>query len=504
MSVLTDEKMKNIEQNIYEFLNDATIPQLVDVINYAKNKYFNGESIINDDTYDLLTEQLTELDPTNAVLQEIAHEVTNGTRVKLPYHMGSMSKIKPSDDKVFNKWKTKYIGPYIISNKLDGVSAMFIVNKNNTMQMYGKGKSGIGADISHLIQYINIKNLSKIQDYVKTKNLNKIVLRGELIMKKDTFDKKYSENSNPRNLVSGQINSKTHDISILKDIDLVFYEVIEPWMQIDKQYTLLIELELNVSNFELYTNKYATLENLSALLKSRKDTSEYEMDGLIISDIGLHTRNVTGNPEYSIAFKETLIVMTAEVDHVEWNESKHGYLKPIIFIKPIKIGNVNIERATGFNGRYIYNHNIGPGTIVQIMRSGDVIPHITKIISSTYAEMPLEEDFGEWAFNKSGIDIIIKNNMSPARLVKILTNFSKQLSVKGIDEATFKALVQNDVITTFNDIFTISIDKIKNKKIEGFQTKKINNIVTGLIEGFKKDDVIRSNGWNYYFWQRIW
>ena len=124
------DKAKQIEHNIYEFLNTATVSQLVEIISFAKDKYFNGESVISDEVYDMLTEQLTMLDPDNLILQEVGHEVTNGTRIKLPFHMGSMSKFKPSDDKLFDKWKLKYTGPYIVSNKLDGVSAMLIINKN--------------------------------------------------------------------------------------------------------------------------------------------------------------------------------------------------------------------------------------------------------------------------------------------------------------------------------------------------------------------------------------
>lgn len=483
---MNNEKAIQIEANIYNFLNTATTNDLVEIITYAKDKYFNGESIISDDIYDMLIEQLTILDPDNIILNEIAHDVTNGIRVKLPFHMGSMTKIKPSDNKLFDRWKQKYEGPYIISDKLDGVSAMLIITKNKIYNMYTKGKNDIGADISHLIKQVNIKNLDKLYQYVIDNNLDKIVMRGELIIKKSTFFEKYSNFSNPRNFVSGQINSKTVNNDYMNDINLIFYEVIYPWYTIDKQYNIITSLNLNVPNFELITNNDLTLVNLSKILKDRLNIAKYEIDGLIISDINEHNRNTMGNPEYSFAFKETLLVLTGEVEYVEWNESKHGLLKPTIIIKPINIGGVEIKRATGFNAKYIKDNNIGPGTIVKIMRSGDVIPHIVKIETPTYAQMPNPDEVGEWKFNKSEVDIIVTSEITKGRLIKILSSFTKQLEIKGIDDATFKILVNENLITNITDIFEITAEKIMNKKLTGFGPKKITNIINGLYEGFER------------------
>lgn len=65
---------------------------------------------------------------------------------------------------------------------------------------------------------------------------------------------------------------------------------------------------------------------------------------------------------------------------IEWNISKDGYIKPTIILEPTNIGDVEISRTTGFNAKYIYDNNIGKGTIVKLIRSGDVIPHIVEII----------------------------------------------------------------------------------------------------------------------------
>ena len=55
-----------------------------------------------------------------------------------------------------------------------------------------------------------------------------LVIRGEFIIKKNTFQEKYAGKfANPRNLVAGIVNQKTKDAKKYNDIDFVAYELIK-------------------------------------------------------------------------------------------------------------------------------------------------------------------------------------------------------------------------------------------------------------------------------------
>jgi len=476
-----------IEENINEIIDynfkDKDKKLLAIIINYAKEKYYNDEPVISDYVYDELADKLSELDPTNKVLTSVGYKLSSINKVELPYHMGSMNKIvkkynKTNDDSIDSliKFKTKYKGPYIISNKMDGISAMLSIKKG-IIKMFTRGDGKVGSDITHLINYINIKNFEEI------KKIDNIIFRCELIMKIKTFDDKYKLiGSNPRNFVSGQINSKELKKSVLNDIDLIFYEIIEPWTSIDKQYNKLTILNMSIAPFELISYDKLTIENLSHILKKRKNDSLYEIDGIIISDTNLHERNKDGNPSYSFAFKETLPGINATVEQVEWNISKDGYIKPRIKIIPIKFGGVNITYATAHNAKYIFDNKIGPGAIITITRSGDVIPYILKVVKPvTNPQMPSKKLGWEW--NKTGVDIII-STFTPEQLIKTLAYFVKALDIKNIDESTFKVLVDNKIITTLSDIFYLEKKDMDN--LLGFGNKKIEKILNELDIGFKK------------------
>ena len=75
------------------------------------------------------------------------------TKVKLPYEMWSMDKIKPSTDAV-EKWKKKYTGPYVVSAKLDGISALYVSEDGKAPKLYTRGNGKEGQDISQMIPYL--------------------------------------------------------------------------------------------------------------------------------------------------------------------------------------------------------------------------------------------------------------------------------------------------------------------------------------------------------------
>jgi NAD-dependent DNA ligase len=237
---------------------------------YLDDIYYNTdqESGLKDWQYDILRDAIQERDP-NYVVPVGVKIRENENRVKLPYWLGSMDKLSvqssilyfykdvenkarkaAGDDhklimkKVEELWeklsdneKKKYndlavsafqkelatwifknqVSEYIIEDKLDGVSCLVTINKGK-LKLYTRGDGEVGADVSYLAQYFTSipKNLTNI-------NIN---VRGELIMKKSTFNKKYAKNyANPRNMVSGLVGAKTVREG-LKDVDFVAYEVV--------------------------------------------------------------------------------------------------------------------------------------------------------------------------------------------------------------------------------------------------------------------------------------
>jgi NAD-dependent DNA ligase len=187
-----------------------------------------------------------------------------------------MNKIKPMIDNIkFSSWINKYKPPYNISDKLDGVSALLIYN-NNKIQMLTRGDGYIGMDITHLIKYLsNIPDYNTILNFCNKNKIkgekNLIAFRGELVIKKDIFINKWNNKfKDCRSLVTSVVNSKKINIDLIRDIDLVLYEIIDPNFTIEKQFKII----KNINNFNLvYNNIYDNIINfeyLSNYLQNRK------------------------------------------------------------------------------------------------------------------------------------------------------------------------------------------------------------------------------------------
>lgn len=460
-----------------DFIENNNVKQLIKLAKYLSSKYYNSEQIVTDDEYDLLIDKIKYLDPKNSFLKEIGTDCKQNNIVNLPFYMGSMDKIKNSKNII--DWSNKFKGPYYISDKLDGISALLELDKKNGNKLYTRGNGTQGNDITSLIKYLNIPQIDA--EYV--------VLRGELIMSKDKF-KKYSDKmANARNLVCGTVNSKKVNKEKIKDIDFVGYEIIEPWLSIKDQFKALEKHKFKtVYNTVL---KEININNLTSLLKERKDNSEYDIDGIIVSYGNPQNRLEEGNPEYAFAFKQTFENQTIDVKvlDVEWNESKNGYLKPRLILEPTKLSGVIIKHVTAFNAKYIKDNNIGPNTIIKLVRSGDVIPHILQVIKSTKAKMP-DIDF---IWTESKVDIIAKKQ-SIDGLVQSLTFSVQKLKIKNVNEGIIKKLVEKDIKTIID---LININKDFLLEIDGFKEKKADLVFNSINEAIKNltllDFMVASN-----------
>ena len=440
-SVIDINILKNYNYNEFKtYLESNTNQKLLELKSYFDNIYYNTDITgISDEKYDLIVDTIKTRDPDYHYT--IGHTVREGeNRVRLPYWLGSMDKIKPEDVNVITRWILKNPAEkYIIETKLDGISALFIF-KNNEKKLYTRGDGIVGADISYLTEYIN--NIPN--------NLNsEIVVRGELIMKKRTFEIKFSSNyANPRNMVSGRLGGKILREGI-HDIDFIAYEIIteqeeeSPSTQINRLNSMGFT---TVRNQIIFTIEIVELINTLLLFK---ETSEYEIDGIIVQPDKEYIRNISGNPDYAFAFKmrfEENLKQT-EVLEVEWNISKWGQLKPIVIIKPIQLGGVTNSKATGHNGKFIFDNNIGPGAIISITRSGDVIPYIVAVIQPvTEPQMP---DI-PYKWDETRTNIFTETN-GCEMCVKLLTSFFSSLGVKFVSESTIRKLHNNG----YNNLFKI-------------------------------------------------
>mgnify|MGYP006076399791 CR=1 FL=1 len=476
---------QNEEQNYKKVSRTIILKELENILKEASDTYYNtGKPIISDEYFDELLDIFRLNSQDNTFLSEIGAPIRNEIiKETLPYWMGSMDKVKPNT-KELTRWLDKNKPPYVISEKLDGVSALLTFNyeEQDSIMLFTRGNGKIGQNISYLIPQLNLNDDS----ILKKVKQSKISIRGELIMKKKVFEDIYSSTyPKSRSLISGTVNAKKPDPNIIRDMDFIGYEVIfdsKDNISIEHQLKLIKKLNMKCVNYKILKG-LVNSEILTKGLLDMKTNSEYEIDGIIISNNKVNIKNKSGNPKYAVAFKIKLDdqMATTSVVDVEWNPSKHGTLIPRIKFKPIVIGGDTIKYTTGFNAKYIKDNCIGIGSKLNIIRSGDVIPYINEVISiskNKKALLPDKDKYGKWKWSDSNVDIILEDSSSSKEVkIKELTSFFTTLKISGVSEGIVSRLVENG-FDTIKKICLMTVDCFLT--LPGIKDKMANKLYTNI------------------------
>ena len=383
------------------------IDRIVAKLEEANDAYRTGNAIISDKDYDEMVDLLFSYDPENEFFSKVGIEILDETRKsKLPIDMASMNKIKTIED--IRTWlRLKGINPnteIVCTPKFDGLSLCHDEINTNTWTR-GDGEFGQKSD----------EHYKLIQNHLSLKSDPFSYTYGEVIMPKQVFVDKYStEFANPRNLVAGLLNSK-EVTEPLKDLQFIKYGAIPNEGFNFKTKSDILDMlnsgqEVKV-NYHLFEAEDITEDLLVELFK--RWSVDYEIDGIILEVNDLNLQDSLGretssnNPCYARAFKHDSFEQKAEatVLGISWNISKHGLLKPVLHITPIKLDGVTVSNVTGNNAKFVKDMGLGIGAKVVVKRSGMVIPLIVQVLETVDFVIPVVEGTDiDW--NENGIELI--------------------------------------------------------------------------------------------------
>lgn len=448
--------------------------ELHDMVLAADEAYFNTDTpLLVDADYDALVDHIQKHHPsllTTTTKKVGAAPPSLSRKVRLPHPMRSLNKVKTDEE--IATWSSRYKGPYLLSPKLDGVSALLCL-RGTTKNLYTRGDGEFGQDISWLVPHI--RNLSAVSASCDA------VVRGELIIKKSVFAEYFpQEKGNARNMVSGLVNRNEASI-FHQRIDFKAYEVIVPTsMPPEQQMRHLVSLAIPcVFTVLAPVLEYEYLHDMVATLRKEYP---YDVDGVVCVDNHAYDRVTHDNPPYAVAFKAQLndqVAQTTVVD-VVWKANKDGYLKPRAKVLPVTIGGNKIEYVTAFHAGYVLQHGIGRGAIVEIVRSGDVIPQISAVKSPAEPTMPAVS----YRWNASRVDVLVADteNNADVQLQKNV-RFFKELGVHGLGAGQLKKLFDGGY-TTPQAIVRMSVPEIA--AVPGFQQTSATKLYENIREGLQK------------------
>lgn len=394
MSILSDLSL-NTPGIIDVLFEHHSHNEIIDALSQADADYQSGiENNISDATYDVVRKRAYASQPHHVYFTGVGSPIRGG-KVKLPHPMGSLNQKFEGD---IEDWLIEHKlkeSQFMVTDKLDGTSAMAIYPGNDEPFQIGfsRGDGTEGADITRHLLKITPDSISAPTS---------MAIRGEVILTKSGFVELQSlvltSNGKPyknaRNMVAGLMNSKTVDPIVYDYLCFVAYEIVGVQMSKHEMLSTLADMGFLTPHKTLWYGKELQDNTLVEYLHKRKEATEYEIDGIVIDVDDVYERmtlnpNVHSlNPAYSFKYKviDTDNYAETTITQIELQVSKHGYIKPRIHIKPVELVGVTITHTTGFNMKFIFDNKLGPGAKIGITRNGDVIPYVARVIS----QMPIE------------------------------------------------------------------------------------------------------------------
>ena len=433
---------------------------LLKMVKLASYLYYNYDGGgLTDNAFDALEYHLNKrLKLRGRRYEKIGAPPIDKIRTTLPFPMASLNKVKPGSRELLDFLSLADVEDGLSwSLKLDGVSGLVVYSKGQISKIYTRGDGTIGGDVTYLTDFIEFPSLPKDS---KTPN---IVIRGEFILPKAIWNEKYAAPpgarhttaySNPRSFVSAKINSG-HVSQGLSDIQFVAYEIVRmdskeeagEIPKISDCFEIMKNLGFKVVQHGLL--KTPTVFDIVTLYKDVRLSilTEYNIDGLVLS---LNTARKYGpvklgavNPKYSVAFKMRLEeqVRKTKVLNVEWRKTRYGKLFPVVIFESVYVDGVRLHKASGHNAAHIRDWSMGRGTIIKVVRSGDVIPMIVDVVVDEHIEpiMPDATVTGSWHWK--GHDILLDNPDSDRTVqIKRIEHFFATIGVPRLREKTIEKL----------------------------------------------------------------
>jgi len=247
-------------------------------------------------------------------------------------------------------------------------------------------------DISKDLEREGLKEIAK---NIKENGLKEVVVRGEAVITKKTFElvnkeqtkRRLTPFANPRNLAAGSIRQLDPKITVQRKLDVTAYDLISDFGQRThaEEHKILAALGFKTNNkFSKYCEDLTEVFDFHQFWQKNRDKLPYEIDGIVVTVNNnkiFEKLGIVGKaPRAAIAYKFPLKEATTTVLDILIQVGRTGAITPVAYLKPVKIGGVTISRATLHNEDEIKRLGLKIGDTVVVGRAGDVIPDIVKVL----------------------------------------------------------------------------------------------------------------------------
>jgi len=388
---------------------------------------------------------------------------------------------------------------YCCELKIDGLKIILTYKNGIFVQGATRGDGEIGEDVTQ-----NLKTIKSIP-LILPRPIDIIVV-GECWLSKKELEKINEERikkdevpfANTRNAAAGSIRQLDPKIasqrklsSFIYDIDMISEKM--PDTQ-EKELKLIEELGFKTNPNHQVFDSLSSVQKYHDKWVKEKEKLDYGLDGIVIkvnSRIIQDALGYTGkSPRWGIAYKFPAEQVTTVVLDISLQVGRTGVITPVAHLRPVLVAGSTVSRATLHNEDEIKRLDVRIGDTVVLQKAGDVIPDIVMVLDKLRSgkEKPyifpkkLDICGGDGSIERipgqAAWRCVNKNSFAQQKRKFYHFVSKKAFNMDGCGPRILDMLLENNLISNFDDIFTLKRGDLLD--LPRFGEKSVDNLLNSI------------------------
>ena len=447
-----------------------------------------------------LEEQYPEYASPNSPTKRVGGSAMNTFR-EVPHkvQMGSLQDVFSLDElRAFDERVRETVPEptYVVEQKIDGLSVSLEYRNGELAVGSTRGNGLVGENVTENIRTIRSIPLKLPQP------LPLLEVRGEVYMPVNSFWRLVREQElreetpakNPRNAAAGSLRQKDPKIAAARGLDIFCFNIQQLEGTVCESHEASLELMRSLG-FPVSPD-YKVVHTIEEAIRQIEKIGElrgklgYQIDGAVIKVDSFADRERLGStakyPKWAVAFKYPPEEKETVLRSIALQVGRTGAVTPTAEFDPIELAGTTVSRATLHNQDFITQLGVNIGDTIVVRKAGDIIPEVIGVRNHPKDKpayvMPAHcPSCGTLLVRDPEVAAIRCPNIScPAQILRSLIHFCSRsaMDIEGLGEAACELLLQQGLAKTPADLYRLTKDDLM--RLEGFQTKKAENILAAL------------------------
>ncbi|MBI4949327.1 MAG: NAD-dependent DNA ligase LigA [Deltaproteobacteria bacterium] len=391
---------------------------------------------------------------------------------------------------------------YAAEPKMDGLAVELVYENGVFIKGSTRGDGYVGEDVTQNLRTVRSIPLKLRHDLIKLPRYMEV--RGEVFLPLESFKRLNAEKeakgeapfANPRNAAAGSLRQLDPRVTATRPLDIFCYGLgaIE-----GPAFTTHLETLEFIKKTGLKVNPLVkVVDGIDEALKyhdgmeEKRGALNYEIDGVVLKvnrlDLQERLGVITRSPRWALAYKFAPKQEMTRVKEIVVGVGRTGALTPVVFLEPVSVGGVTIERATLHNEDEVRRKDVRPGDFVIVQRAGDVIPEVAEVLKDRRPAEGLPEfrmpgqcpECGSAIERVGAIHYCTGGLSCPAQLKESIRHFASKraFDIEGLGAMHVDQFVESGLVKDVADLFLLTMDGLL--ALERWGEKSAENLINAI------------------------